>query len=84
MPKYRGWKLTRKEKDAWEDLRDAILLDGRSSCLIRGVLNGKQRAFIAKVFEEGDTIKVCPAAVLLTEEEIAQVEGPQGERTEEV
>lgn len=84
MLKYNGGKLTKAEKDAWEGLQNAIRLDGRGACLIRGKLNGKQRAFIAQVREDGDGYRVYPVAVLLTKKEIEQALGPQGEVTKEV
>ena len=76
----RGSALTEEEKTGFSIVQAAQ--DERRLCLMRTVLDGRERAAICSVFSGEDGIlTIVPHAVVITDDEAARILDPDGRPT---
>jgi hypothetical protein len=76
----RGSALTEEEKTGFSNVQMAQ--DERRLCLVRTMLDGRERAAICSVFSGDDgMLTVVPHAVVITDDEAARILDPDGRPT---
>ena len=76
----RGSALTEEERTGFSNVQ--VAQDERRLCLVRTILDGRERAAICSVLSEPDgTLTIVPHAVLLGDEETERILDPDGRPT---
>jgi len=76
----KGSALTDEEKTGFSNVQAAQ--DERRLCLVRTMLDGRERAAICSVFSgEDGMLTVVPHAVIITDDEAARILDPDGRPT---
>lgn len=78
--KAKGSALTEAERHAFETVQAAQ--DEGRLCLVRSMLDGRERAAVCSVFSDDDgMLVVTPHAVLITDDEAKRIADPDGRPT---
>ncbi len=76
----KGSALTEEERRAFEEVQAAQ--DEGRLCLVRSMLDGRERAAVCSVFSDDDgMLVVMPHAVLITDDEAGRIADPDGRPT---